>query len=222
MRRVAAASLAVLVGAIGGCGGAGDSSNSNDDQDADADVVRFDARPETESIDTAPEPDTAPEIAPDTAIETAPEVGPTCTGEETEPNDRAIEAVPLGTIDDCDSSGSTLHGVLSSASDVDYWHFQGNDTFGCSVDPTVSTTQSVKLCVFVACLHGPTEVKGCTDSTPTLSDEGLHGCCTDGPGDAVVDFTCTLVGSDDSADVYIRVEDPSASSCEHYDVAYHY
>ena len=222
MRRVAVASLAVVLGALGGCSGADDSSGQQDDADA-ADA--HEAQVDTAIVDTTPEsePDTTPEVEPDTGFEAEAEVGPTCSGEEVEPNDTAPEAVPLATIDDCDGSGSTVHGVLSTKSDVDYWHFQGNDTFGCSVDPTVSTTQSIKLCVFVACIHGATRVNGCTKGDPFASQAGLHGCCVDGPGDAVVDFTCTLVGSDDSADVYIRAEDPSASSsCERYDVDYHF
>jgi hypothetical protein len=219
MRRVAAASLAVVFGALGGCSGSDDSSGGEADADA------HDGAIDTHAIDAAPETelDTAIDSASDVESEAEAEAAPTCTGEESEPNDTAPEAVPLGTIDDCDSSGSTLHGVLSTSSDVDYWHYQGRDTVLCTVDPTAKTGDSVNVCVFVACLHGATRVNGCSSgSTPMASQAGLHGCCFDGPGETTVDFTCTLVGSDDSADVYMRVEDPSASSCQRYDVDYHF
>lgn len=224
MRRELAVGMSVL--ALGCSGG---DAGTADEGDADAiaetgagDTGVGDTGTESQPLDTAPEADldTGADVA--SEADAKADTRPTCTGEESEPNDTAAEAVPLATIDDCDGSGSTFSGVLSDRSDVDYWHYKGNDTFGCSVDATASTTQSVKLCVFVACLHGATRVNGCPKGTPTASESGFHGCCTDGPGEVVVDHTCTLVGTSDSADVYMRVEDPSASTCESYDVAYHF
>jgi hypothetical protein len=224
MRRVAVASLAAVLGALG-CGGADDSTGDQGDADAEPDTRIQETAADTAIEDTTPEaePDTPPEAEPDVAPEVEADTRPVCTGEEFEPDDTAPLAARLAKIDDCDGSGSTVHGILADADDVDYFHFEGSDTFGCTVDPSASTKQSVQVCVFVACIRGATRVNGCNSGDPYASQAGLHGCCVDGPGEASVDFTCTLVGADDSADVYIRVEDPSASStCESYDVDYHF
>ena len=208
--------------AAAGCGGAGDASDPEPaDGGADGPI---DAA--AEARDGAPEAagDGAPEtidVAPEAPIDVAPETA-SCPGEEPEPNDTEPEAVPLAAIDDCDSSGSALSGYLSSATDVDHWHYQGKDTVRCSVDPTASTKDPVELCVFVACLSGATQLNGCPSGAPATSHAKLRGCCVEGPGTVVVDFKCPLVGSGNDADVYLRVRSAAAKTCRLYDVAYHY
>src|SRR6516162_41667 len=65
--------------------------------------------------------DVAPDVAKDVAVEADAGIPPlTCSGELDEPNGTEILATPLGIIDDCDSSGSSVHGVSSGIGDVDW------------------------------------------------------------------------------------------------------
>lgn len=197
----------------------------------------IDAAPETEPEDTAADSEepifdtgaagdaTSETTSDDTGSieDTPPETGKlTCTGSQAEPNDSLPSARPLKAIDDCDGSGDKFAGTVGGA-DVDYWTFKGSDKFGCTVDPSVTNhSGSVRVCVFAQCLSGTTEFKKCNAGTAFKLPSGLDGCCTDGPGDASLDFKCTLVGTDDSADVFIRVDSPGATTCLPYDVDYHF
>jgi hypothetical protein len=142
------------------------------------------------------------------------DTGTTCTGEEPEPNDTSATARALGTIDDCDGSGKSVAGVISSSSDVDVWTFDGTDTFGCSVNPTVKVTGSVTVCVGFACKSGTTVLNSCTKGTKTGSQ-----CCGT---DVEADVNCTGTTTD-STKVTITVK-PTASTptCAVYSLAYHY
>ncbi|MGZ3419920.1 MAG: hypothetical protein ACXWUG_16940 [Polyangiales bacterium] len=192
-----------------------------------------DAAEETAPVDTAADseepmfdsgsPDALAETIADSATETAVDTGKiTCTGSQLEPNDSLPTARPLTGIDDCDGSGSSLSGVVGGI-DVDFWTYKGSDSFGCTVDPYVTNhSASVRVCVFAQCGAGPTEFKKCNKGTAFKLPSGIAGCCTDGPGDASLDFACTLVGSDDSADVFMRVDSPGATTCLPYDVDYHF
>lgn len=158
------------------------------------------------------------------AMDTAREdTRPVCAMEDGEPNNSLPSATPLKEIDDCDGSGGSFKGVLSGQTDPDFFHYKGNDKVGCVVDATASTKSSVRLCVFVACAAGTTDLKSCKKGMRETSPGGVLGCCSDGPGEVVVEHTCPLVGTSDSADVYMRVDAPgSGSACTEYDVAYHF
>lgn len=200
-----------------------------DEAPVDEDVV-LDARSDTGSAEEASADDTSsmdtgvPETAVDAATDSADtaDTRPVCTGSQAEPNNTIPSAALLPGIDDCDSSGSTLSGVLAGGGDPDFWHYLGKDKIGCAVDPFASTKNAVRLCVFVACSSGTTNVKKCNKGTAAVSPGGLNGCCTDGPGDVSVDYSCPLVGSDDGADVFMRVDSPTATGCVPYEVSYHF
>jgi len=143
------------------------------------------------------------------------DTGPTpCTGEEAEPNDTTATARTLGTIDDCDGSGKSVSGVLSSSSDVDVLTFDGTDSFGCSVNPTVTATGPVRVCIKATCKSGTTEFKSCPKGTQTGTE-----CC----GTTVeLELNCTGTTSDD-AKIAITVRgDGSSLTCAAYSLAYHY
>jgi hypothetical protein len=143
------------------------------------------------------------------------DTGPTpCTGEEAEPNDTTATARTLGTIDDCDGSGKSVSGVLSTSSDVDVLTFDGTDSFGCSVNPTVTATGPVRVCIKATCKSGTTEFKSCPKGTPTGTE-----CC----GTTVeLELNCTGTTSDD-AKIAITVRgDGSSLTCAGYSLAYHY
>jgi len=150
------------------------------------------------------------------AMDTQPaDTGPTaCTGEEPEPNDTPSTARTLAGIDDCDTSGGTVTGVLSSSSDVDVLTFDGRDVFGCSVNPTVTASGSVRVCIRAACKSGSTELTSCKRGTFTGGE-----CC----GTAVeAEPNCTGTTSDD-AKITITVRASGSSlTCAAYSLAYHY
>jgi hypothetical protein len=200
----------------------------------DSDPIKTDAKSETTAADTS-EDDTGTEM--DSSVtdtgsmsETAGDTmmmgdtRPMCTGEESEPNNSLPSAALLKEIDDCDGSGGTFKGVVAGQTDPDFFHYKGNDSFGCVVDATASTkTAGVRLCVFVVCASGTTELKSCKKGTKETSPGGALGCCSDGPGEVVVEHGCPLVGTSDSADVYMRVDAPgTGSKCAPYEVSYHF
>jgi hypothetical protein len=195
-------------------GGDAPASETSDDTGAeDSELPQFDASSETTASDSA---------MPSDASDGGSDGKLSCTGSQIEPNDSLASARLLTGIDDCDGSGSTFKGTVGGA-DVDFWTYKGKDKFGCTVDPTVNNkSASVRVCVFAQCASGATEFKKCSKGTATKLPSGLDGCCTDGPGEASLDYTCTLVGTDDSADVFMRVDSPGATTCLPYEVDYHF
>jgi len=145
----------------------------------------------------------------------------TCYGDAWEPNDGEVIATPLPSIDDCDGSGSFLSAVSSGMGDVDWLHFFGTDTTGCSVDPTVEVdAPGLRLCAYIICPEGITTITGCTHGSPDSSLADTPGCCTTGTKAMTVQMNCG--GIDDSADVYIRIDQPDSDMCIPYDVSYHF
>lgn len=191
------------------CGDAGDVTDGGDEDVVDASAV--DA-----PLEGASRPDASKDAKADTGK--PPLV---CKGEMSEPNESEVFATPLGTIDDCDGSGSTVSGVSSGTNDVDWLRFQGTDTFGCSVNPTVKlSTSGLRLCAFALCDNGTTDLQDCGIGTNTTSPAGMHGCCTSSTQSMDLQINCST--TKDSADIFIRVDQPNGNACVAYDVAYHY
>ncbi len=148
-----------------------------------------------------------------------------CPEVDKEPNELDTNAIKLKDIDDCDGSGSNFAGVVAGGADNDVFRYRGTDSFGCTVDPTASTTDKVRVCIFVRCTSFLTKINSCPKGLPqTWGSTGIDGCCTDGDsgGTVQVDYTCTDVGTSDTADVFMRVDKPGATSCENYSVKYHF
>ena len=98
--------------------------------------------------------------------------------------------------------------------------FDGKDTFGCSVNPTVQLdAPGLRICAFALCATGSTTIQNCNGATAAVSPAGTHGCCTTGTTSVALQINCT--GTNDSAAIYIRV-DQTTNQCVAYDVAYHY
>ncbi len=212
MGRLLGGSLAFLV-VLGGCAdanfGSGD-AGAPDDAAGPDDAAALDAGSEAATADAAGD---APADAGTPPL--------TCNGETSEPNETEVLASPLGTIDDCDGSGSSVSGVSSGIGDTDWLHFVGTDTFGCSVDPTVQiNTTGLRLCAFALCLDGTTTVSDCGVGAPATSPAGTHGCCTGGTASMTLQINCS--GSDDAANVFVRVDQPTTNVCVSYDVTYHF
>jgi len=173
-------------------------------------------------MDAIVAPDVGPDVSTkDVASEADTGVPPlSCTGELDEPNATEIFATQLGTIDDCDSSGSSVKGVSSGVGDVDWMVFHGTDTFGCSVDPTIQINATgVRLCAFALCTAGTTTVQSCNGATSATSPAGIHGCCTTTAKSVSVQINCS--STNDSAAIFVRV-DQTQNQCVAYDVAYHF
>ena len=204
-------SWGIVVGAlVSGCGG------------DDSSVMDAGEEP---SIDAGADVYVAPDVAADVARDVKSEPVDTgipplsCTGEIDEPNATEILATPLGIIDDCDSSGSSVKGVSSGIGDVDWMVFHGTDTFGCSVNPTLQIDAAgLRLCAFSLCDDGTTTIQNCNGATSATSPAGTHGCCTT-TKNLSVQIGCS--GTNDSAAIFVRV-DQTQNQCVAYDVAYHY
>jgi hypothetical protein len=130
-------------------------------------------------------------------------------------------------IDDCDSSGSSIQGVIAGDDDVDWYTYIGDDSFGCVVDPARVIAQSqsgLRLCKFFRCVdaNAATEFSCPALTNAATSPEGRAGCCGSF-GFGVSDLNCTG-STDDIAEVFIRVDQPGAtpSTCNSYTLDFHY
>lgn len=149
------------------------------------------------------------------------EVTAMCEDYGAEPHDNQETAQSLGKLSDDDADGGTACGTLRGANDIDWYTFGGDDAFGNFVDPFRSlVTQSgegARLCVYIQCNNQPTSVN-CKGSTPDVAPLGQSGCCD---GDVVApSLNCD--GLDDSAKVWIRVDNPAKLACVPYQLDYHF
>lgn len=146
--------------------------------------------------------------------------GDSCPDTGDEPNDTEADATDLGILpDECDSSGSTVYGVLSG-NDVDWFMYQGTDTFStCQVDPgrSVSANGQVRICKFLEC-DGLATPSCPTGTTSESSPEGRPGCCSLNAFNLGVNCS----GISDDAKVYIRLDKPSSFPCIDYGLEFHY
>ena len=137
-----------------------------------------------------------------------------------EPNESQVAARDLGGIDDDDASGGTFCGVLQGDDDVDWFKFTGNDVLFNYVDPTrqILTDGAARLCVYAQCKGGGTSV-GCDGGTSKATAPlGQAGCC--GEGTVAPSLDCD--GLDDSATIWISVENVAALACVGYQLDYHF
>jgi hypothetical protein len=148
--------------------------------------------------------------------------GPTCMDEpsEKEPNDSEATAKDLGTINDDNSNGGTISGVLNGQSDADWYKYHGVDDFGSTVDPTRSVMfmMPARICKYAQCDNASDPSVTCPGGTSNdTSPDGRKGCCSG--GGFTMDIDCT--GIDDNATIYIRI-DQASGDCVPYTVMYHY
>lgn len=131
----------------------------------------------------------------------------------------------LGMIDDDDKNGGSVMGVLTGPDDVDWFRYDGDDSFLDSVDPfrTIAASAGVRFCKFAECPDGVGDTTfPCEDGdVATTSPDGRPGCCAD----AVIHVSDALCGSsginDDSMSVWIRV-DQAEDACVQYAFDYHF
>ncbi|RMG95644.1 MAG: hypothetical protein D6705_13100 [Deltaproteobacteria bacterium] len=142
-----------------------------------------------------------------------------------EPNDTEAQATPLGIIDDCDGNGSAFSAQLEGDGDVDWYTYSASDVFGCVVDPTrdVITPAPVRFCKFVDCASGQASIDGCpSGASAATSPGGYPGCCKYGTNLSNFDVAIDCPGSDDSAQILMRIDSGPAGECTSYTVNYHF
>jgi hypothetical protein len=221
---------ACLVALVVDCGTAQSSSHGADaavDQFADA-TGSSDATDASMATDTSTGDDAGVDSGIEAAIETGGDDGQdgddgslVCAGDMYEPNDTQVTAYPLGSIDECDTSGSTLTAVSSGSGDVDWYEYSGTSTLSCTADPTATIDAAgLEVCIFVICASGTTTISSCTNGSPSMSAAGTPGCCTTSTTSMTAQMSCS--STTNAANVYMRVQQPSSNLCIPYDLAYHF
>lgn len=142
------------------------------------------------------------------------------------PECKELDGAPqLDAIDDCDDSGFALDSTLADGDDADWYEFDGLDTAGCAVNPTIEIDSPVmsELCAFFSCHEGDTALKcngDSVDTTYAVGNETHVGCCT--LGDKLSNFQFNCKGQvSDSAHVWVRVTSDQAE-CSDYTLTAHY
>ena len=149
------------------------------------------------------------------------QVSAACEDESgSEANETQATATGLGTINDADASGSFVCAVLDGSADVDWYTFNGEDAFFNFVDPTreVIADLNHRICVYITCDNGPPSIDCGGDETEDTAPMGQPGCC--GHGNISPALNCA--GTDDSATIWIRVENVDGLACVPYELRYHF
>lgn len=159
--------------------------------------------------------------------------GDTCTGgdcvgtpilDDYEPNETVGAAHSLGSVGDgADFPRGTILGTFYPVGDVDWYRYRDNDELFGSIFPRselvdIPAGLNFDLCLFVTCVDGSAASVTCRNGS-AASFEGRSGCCSRNAGNASenvrIDHTCEGSGTDDSVDVYARVENMGgAATCE--------
>lgn len=149
-----------------------------------------------------------------------------CNPEDSyEPNNNENEAKMLPNITDADGPGEHVESILAGELDVDWFAYMGTDVALAYVDPSsgIDADMEVRLCLFAECLNGPTKPFTCLDSVYDESPElTLPGCCNVGGSTFVsIDLYCDA-GGDESAYIFMRVDQGNANICVPYEITYHF
>lgn len=118
--------------------------------------------------------------------------GSVCHELDTEPNGDRGSAVHRAALSDCDDAATTATGTLAG-DDLDVWSFPLLDTLGCLVNPTASTYQVARLCLYPDC---PGVLVSCPQGLPSGG-----GCC----GGGVVELAFSCAGAAQDATVWLSV-----------------
>ncbi len=151
------------------------------------------------------------------------EGGLVCPGDVEPPEDAEDTPVELGDISDDDDDFFEQGGVLSGATDVDWYHLHGADTFGHVAEPTLTLTAGTqRSCLFLECDNGGvalTTVECPAGTDFAISPKLRPGCC----GSAtftIKDIGCP--GQDESMQMWARLDKPPADICSEYDFKIHF
>ena len=132
-------------------------------------------------------------------------------------------AKQLPATDDCDNDEKIVSGTMNGAVDVDFYKFNVTDRFGCLFQPHFEAkTAATEVCVFVSCGSGAATINGCEGGVAATSEIGLKGCCASGPANVTPDWDCPGFTDDDSAQLFVRVKQPTGKACLPYSWSYHF
>jgi hypothetical protein len=155
-------------------------------------------------------------------VDPTPDGGDACLDPD-DPGSNEQTAKHLADTTDAQNDAIVVKGVLSTPVDIDFYAIKVADTyFHVLTADLQDATPSTEMCVFMKCLSGTTNFKGCTDGVQKTSDIGDQGCCTAGPGKANPDWSCGgITQFDDSAQLYFRIKETAGGSvCLPYSFSY--
>jgi hypothetical protein len=146
--------------------------------------------------------------------------------DEMEPNETEGESVDLGN-QYCKAQSKSFQGVLDGDADVDWFRFfgdfSGNQCDGNDNDPiakiVVTADQPLEVCMYADCdIEGEVDFD-CPDGT-TMADSpgGRKGCC----GTGSMEYVVNCEGPDESATMYVRLQNAPVDACLAYEVDYSY
>jgi hypothetical protein len=207
--------------ALGGAGCGSESGAGGSAPSSGLDSNRDDDTPPSDTDDPPSRPDFDASFPDDASADPTPPDGDECIDKD-DPGSTEAVAKALPNIDDDDDSGGTVTGMMHGEVDVDFYKFQGTDSGFGFVNPTVSSgTTGLELCMFVACMSGTMQWKGCSNGGQhKKSDIGNDGCCVATPSSTTLDYDCDGTGSE-SSNVFIRVKQ-IGDQCLPYSVDYHF
>lgn len=145
--------------------------------------------------------------------------GLACDADDSEPNDNEGEALELDPIDDTDSSGSQLGGILEGSEDEDWFSYEVTDGSLAILEPQriLNADGPIRLCKYYRCNTEQASKAVCDAGADTdLLADGTSGCCADDQ-DVAMDVECTT--GDDSGTVFVRLS-TTANACVSYTVDY--
>ena len=143
--------------------------------------------------------------------------GASCVDQGFEPNETSATATEVGPgITSCDSTGKKVFAKLDGSSDVDWYTYAGKEV-SCLVDPAVTLDVNAWVCMYFVCPGVSVSCKG--SSTSSSSGPG-PGCCSSTGGTLKASPDCT--GTNDSSQVYIRVDLSAKNECVPYSIDFHY
>ena len=143
-----------------------------------------------------------------------------CRGDHAANFEHEVKAEDSPEALDCDDYVSTVSGVLSGASDEDWYLIRGIDTRagGCTHTARVDV-EGAKVCIFAQCALATNPTTNCRAGVEATSPEGRPGCCSQQAGNASLEITCRESGSELTL-FYIRVSNGPPGACTEYEREY--
>jgi hypothetical protein len=195
-------------------------ANANNGDPAVEDPGPVPTSTSTSPKDASPHPDFEAGFPDAGTIDPTPEGGDPCI-DKNDPGASETTATALPDTDDAQNNPITVQGIMNGPVDIDFYKLKVADLSFHDLVPDLSiATTGTEMCVFLTCLSGTTNFKGCTTGAQSTSGIGDQGCCTAGPGTANPNWSCGgLTQTDDSAQLYIRIKQ-TADKCLPYSFSY--
>ena len=148
---------------------------------------------------------------------------PNCPQERSEPNDTPDQAFDLGEFNDFDPTFEVVDGRIPAGSgDEDWFSYRCDDNAVGQVDMAyeIDTNIPVRVCQFFACDLPDNPSVVCPAGSEAASMDGLPGCCSDLETLSVEEIVCNP-DSDETGEVFVRVDMPAQEMCVSYDLGVH-